>query len=222
MRIVAAYGTLAAFLSTRAYVYGSETAEIRLECFQDPSHHWFMTNDPFMGGESTGTFVINDGLAIMDGEVVDVPFLKSPGFLQVQSRDLLPRYSDVSSCHALKLTLRSSSDYSGYRVSFGNAHPAHAQTFAFGYKADFEVSQSDEFVDVEVPFQDFSDFWDEETGDQIKSCKDYPEYCPGQKTLEDMKTIAIWAEGVAGKVHIEIKEISATGCNGDIGMKEMD
>merc|ERR1711907_851847 len=33
-----------------------------------------------------------------------------------------------------------------------------------------------------------------------------------QKTLEDVGTISIWGEGVAGKVHLEVASISATGC----------
>merc|ERR1712037_890167 len=31
-------------------------------------------------------------------------------------------------------------------------------------------------------------------------------------TLEDLLTISIWGEGVAGKVHLEVASISATGC----------
>ena len=38
-------------------------------------------------------------------------------------------------------------------------------------------------------------------------------YCPDEKTLQDMRTMAVWAEGVAGKVHLQIKSVSATGCS---------
>lgn len=71
---------------------------------------------------------------------------------------------------------------------------------------------------MEVPFKDFSGLWDDATGGQIKTCKDFPMYCPDRKTLKNMKTIAVWAEGVAGKVYLEIKQIAATGCNGGIEM----
>ena len=97
---------------------------------------------------------------VFDGEVVDVPFLQAPGFIKVQSRDLLGHYPDVSSCKALKLTLKSSVDYDGYRVSFRNAHPPKAKTFAFGFKADLKVPKSDDFADVEIDFLDFSNLWD--------------------------------------------------------------
>lgn len=199
----------AAFSSTAQAV---NAGEVLLESFEDPSHHWFQMNDPVMGGKSTGTFSIEDGLGVFDGEVVDVPFLKAPGFIKVQSRDLFHGYPDVSSCQGIKLSVKSSVSYEGYRVGFGNAHPPDAHTFAYGYKSNMKVPKGDHFVDVEIPFHAFSDLWDDATGDQIKTCHDCPEYCPDQRTLQNMKTISVWAEGVAGKVHLEIKTISATGC----------
>ena len=202
---------VAVSLSSVPALFAAETSEILLESFEDPSHSWIQMNDPVMGGKSTGTFTIDGGVGIFDGEVVDVPFLQAPGFIKCASKGRAP-YPDVSSCQALKIILKNSVDYEGYRVSFGNAHPPHGHTFAFGYKADLKVAMSDNFQEIEIPFKDFSDLWDDATGDQIKTCKEYPMFCPDQKTLENMKTISIWAEGVAGKAHLEIKSISATEC----------
>ena len=39
-------------------------------------------NDPVMGGESTGTWTIKDNYGVFDGQVVDVPKLSAPGFIQ--------------------------------------------------------------------------------------------------------------------------------------------
>jgi Complex I intermediate-associated protein 30 (CIA30) len=206
--------SLAVSLLATMATHGLAADEIVLESFDQPSHHWFQMNDPVMGGKSTGTFKIQDGVGIFDGEVVNVPFLHAPGFIKVDSRGMIP-YADVSACKALKFVLKSTIDYTGYRVSFGKAHPPDGKFFAFGYKANVKVSKRDDgdpFEEVEIPFNDFSDLWDDATGDQIKSCKEYPQYCPTVKTLRNMKTIAIWAEGVVGKVHLEIKSISATGC----------
>lgn len=63
-----------------------------------------------------------------------------------------------------------------------------------------------------LPFTSFSDYWDDASGDQIKTCQDDKKYCPTEDTLKNMKTISIWGEGVAGKVHLEIQKIQATGC----------
>lgn len=41
-----------------------------------------------MGGKSTGTFNVENGLGIFDGEVVDVPFLKAPGFIKASVVDM--------------------------------------------------------------------------------------------------------------------------------------
>ncbi|CAB9523768.1 expressed unknown protein [Seminavis robusta] len=207
-----------AFLAA-AMAIPANAGDILLESFDEPAHHWKQMNDPVMGGKSTGTFKIEDGVGIFDGEVVDVPFLHAPGFIKVQSRGRKP-YADVSSCQALKLTLRSSVNYDGYRVSFGNAHPPNGKFFAYGYKAGLKVPHDAEeprqFNEVEIRFNEFSDLWDDATGEQIKTCKEHAEYCPDEKTLKNMKTISIWAEGVAGKVHLEVKSISATGCSENV------
>ena len=69
-----------------------------------------------MGGESTGNFSISDSTGIFQGDVVDVPFLKAPGFIKVESSG---SYPDISSCKNLALNIKSNTNYTGYRVSFG-------------------------------------------------------------------------------------------------------
>merc|ERR1711979_124706 len=50
-------------------------------------------NDPVMGGRSTGTWSTGDGFGIMDGEVVNVPSLKAPGFIKAAADGV---FSDIS------------------------------------------------------------------------------------------------------------------------------
>ena len=59
---------------------------------------------------------------------------------------------------------------------------------------------------------DFTDFWNDATGNPIHSCAEDMEYCPDVKTLENMKTMSIWAEGIEGDVHLEVQSISGYGC----------
>merc|ERR1712037_665735 len=66
--------------------------------------------------------------------------------------------------------------------------------------------------DIVLPFHGFSDDWNDATGAQKKTCAENKIYCPDKRTLEDLLTISIWGEGVAGKVHLEVASISATGC----------
>ncbi|KAI2511853.1 hypothetical protein MHU86_2585 [Fragilaria crotonensis] len=184
-------------------------AEIVIEDFRQSTHSWRAKNDPVMGGKSHGSVSIEDGVGIVDGEVVNVPFLQAPGFITMETNGGV--YPDVSSCVGLKLTLRSRQDYSGYRFNFGNVHVPGGR-FAFGYKTNFNPPVGNDFGEVEIPFTDFSARWDDATGDQIVSCKDDKEYCPTVGALQNLKTMSIWGEGVAGKVHLEILVIKAVGC----------
>lgn len=171
---------------------------------------WKEQNDPVMGGQSTGTFTVKDQLGVFDGDVVDVPFLKAPGFIKATAST--KPFPDASSCTGLKITARASEDYKGYRLSFGNKHAPDAKFFTYGFKAHFDAPVGDNFSDIVLPFTNFTDDWDDATGDAIKTCQDNKEYCPDLETLKDMKTMSVWGEGVGGKVHLEIKSIAATGC----------
>merc|ERR1712050_351138 len=73
-----------------------------------------------MGGRSTGTWSLGNGFGVMDGEVVNVPSLKAPGFIKAAADGNFP---DVSAFidGSLVLTVRTSTpDYEGYRVSFAS------------------------------------------------------------------------------------------------------
>merc|ERR1719213_951349 len=85
-------------------------------------------NDPVMGGRSTGTWSLGDGFGILDGEVVDVPSLKAPGFIKAAANGQFP---DISSFidGSLVLSVRTSTpEYAGYRVTFvsGAAMPSYS------------------------------------------------------------------------------------------------
>ena len=121
-------------------------------------------------------------------------------------------YPDVSCCSALKLNVMGLEEYAGYRVSFGTRR-AKTGFFAQGYKADFDAPV-DEFGDVVIPFDMFSVEWDEATGDQIVTCAEDPTVCPDPETLKNMETMAIWGEGVGGKLNLFVRSIGAVGCSG--------
>lgn len=186
----------------------ASASDVVLESFDHPTQSWHQTDDPVMGGKSTGTFTVHDGVGSFVGEVVDVPFLKAPGFIKVAGSG--GSFSDVSSCTGVELTVRTNSSYAGYRFSFGNAKPPGGKFFAYGYKAHFTAPST--FGKVVIPFTNFSDYWDDATGKLIKTCQDDKVYCPDEKTLRNMGTMSIWAEGVAGKVQLDVKQIAATGC----------
>jgi len=204
--------------ASRAAAEQAAAGEIVLATFEGQGsavHHWTQKNDPVMGGKSTGTFSVTNGAGVFDGEVVDVPFLKAPGFIKAETDDAVaskPAFPDISSCKAIAIVAKASSGYEGFRFSFGTAQPAGGKFFASGYKAHF-VPSVGEFGTVELPLENFTDFWDDATGEPIKTCQEDKQYCPDTKTLQDMRTMSVWAEGVGGKVHLEIQTVKATGCD---------
>jgi hypothetical protein len=196
----------------------SDNTVVVLEDFSNPVHTWTEMNDPVMGGKSTGTFSIQDGLGKFVGEVVDVPFLHAPGFIKGQTSDHKV-YPDITSCQALQIIAKSNTEYTGYRISFGKAHAPGGKFFAFGYKANLDVVSTtgdDDFGKVTIPFSQFTDFWDDSTGDPIHTCQEDPRFCPDEMTLKNIKVLEIWGEGVGGFVDLEIQRIQAVGCNDSI------
>lgn len=187
-----------------------DNESILLESFFDPQGEWAVMNDPVMGGESYSSVSIENGIGIIfDGEVVNVPFLDAPGFITMRGDG---DYKDVSSCESLVLRARTSEEYNGYRISFGNRH-VPGNRYAYGYKANFNLTVGSEMQDMVIPFDLFTVRWSDLNGDPIVSCAENEDFCPDKKTLQNMKTISLWGEGIAGKVHLEIESISATGCS---------
>jgi len=188
---------------------GEET----LVSFDDPTNLpiWKEMNDPVMGGKSTGTFTVQEGIGLFEGKVVNVPFLHAPGFIQASTNGNFPNVND---CESLAITCRGSTDYSGYKVSFGNRRgPLKCSFYSRGYKAPLNVTpNANDFERIVIPFDEFSNCNSDATGLPITRCEDDSSVCPDEKTLEDMKMITIWAEGIAGDVHLEIQRIEAIGC----------
>ena len=108
-----------------ASVQLSAANEILLASFdgaKGSTHQWRQMNDPVMGGKSTGTFSVADSKGIFSGEVVDVPFLKAPGFIKASVVDMNPFgriFPDISTCKNIALTVKSANDYKGFRFSIG-------------------------------------------------------------------------------------------------------
>jgi len=181
-------------------------------------------NDPVMGGKSTGTWSVGDGFGIMDGEVVDVPSLQAPGFIKAQASGHFP---DVSAFidGSLVLSVRTNNpEFEGYRVTFvsGALSPSFACSSGGSlplsrgcYKQKFSVPAGDDFVDVKIPFNTFSDKWSAATGEQTTTCAESADVCPTAEKLAKIQMIEFWGEGASGKLHLEVKSVSAESATGE-------
>jgi len=197
------------------------TKIIVVEDFQSPTNTWTTLNDPVMGGRSYSNLEIGNGVAKFTGKCAIVPSLQAPGFITMETggkfTEKPSKFPDVSTCSAFRFELKTNTEYEGYRVSFGKAHPKGGR-FAYGYKAPLlleDLPPSGEFGSVVVPFTKFSDKWNDATGDIEIECQDDPTYCPNQQWLRSMETMSFWGEGVEGMIDLEVKSISAIGCDGN-------
>jgi hypothetical protein len=75
------------------------------------------------------------------GKVVNVPFIKTPGFNQVrtiQSNHMF--FPDAFKYSALQIIAKSNyQPYESYHIRFGNAHAPGEKFFADGYKANLRL-----------------------------------------------------------------------------------
>jgi len=186
-------------------------------------------NDPVMGGKSTGTWSLSSSghFGVFDGEVVDVPALKAPGFIKAAADG---SFSDLSSTAegSLVLSVRTKTpSYRGFRITIASGTVAPSYSCAGGggipfsrgcFKAKFNVPAGSDFTEVSVPFSAFSDLWSSATGEHTKECADDSSACLTAAKLKGIKRVEVWAEGVAGKVHLEVKAVTARSSAAEVAM----
>lgn len=182
----------------------------------DDASNWVTLIDPVMGGQSVATATVEDGHGILDGEVKIVPALSAPGFITAQA-DMKVDASSVADGELVMRVRSTTPDYTGFKISF--AASALNPTFscasgggtALGrgcFKSPFTVPAGDDFTEIRIPLSEFSDKWNAATGELTTLCKDDPSVCPSANTLKRVQRVAVWGEGAAGKVHVEVDSIS--------------
>eukprot|EP00928_Gymnodinium_smaydae_P091603 TRINITY_DN7532_c0_g2_i4.p1 TRINITY_DN7532_c0_g2~~TRINITY_DN7532_c0_g2_i4.p1 ORF type:complete len:459 (+),score=96.92 TRINITY_DN7532_c0_g2_i4:184-1377(+) len=181
-------------------------------------------NDPVMGGKSTGTWSLGQGFGILDGEVVDVPSLKAPGFIKAAADG---SFRDISAFADGSLVLKvrtTTPDYAGFRVSFasGAMSPSFACAGGGGlpfsrgcFKQKFTVPAGGEFIEVKLPFNTFSDKWSSATGEQTDTCAKNKDVCPTAAKLAKIQRVEFWGEGASGKLHLEVQSVLAEKASGE-------
>jgi len=109
--------------------------------------------------------------------------------------------------------------YTGFHVSFASGSLSPAYSCSGGgsiplsrgcFKSKFTVPAGANFTDVAIPFSSFSDKWSPATGEQTTTCTEDADVCPKAKALSAIQRIEVWAEGVNGKIHLELLSVSAT------------
>lgn len=176
------------------------------------------------GSPTTGTWDVREGHGVMDGEIrVDWDGGSGwPGFIRATAKG---DFIDVSTAFggSLILTVRSTSpEYTGFKVSFASTERWKTTKEACSddlgpfknrgcYIASFMVPAGRRFVPVRIPFSSFSGMWLYSSGEQYKTCAEDKTACPTAKTLAKILQIDLWAKGVKGKAHLEVKSIATSG-----------
>merc|ERR1712107_698843 len=134
---------------------------------------------------------------------------------------------DISSAIGgnLVLTVRSSTpDYAGFRVTFVSGATSADFACAAGgslplsrgcFKAKFSVPAGSDFSQIRIPFSDFSDKWSSATGEQTTTCAESADVCPTASKLSKIQRMEFWGEGANGKLHLEVKSVSAEDSTGN-------
>jgi hypothetical protein len=85
-------------------------------------------------------------------------------FIPFKAKSIFP---DVSACDGIKINIRSRTQYNGYYISFGTDR-VPGGGHAMGYKSSLfkekDVPFGLDFVDIIIPFNEFSSNWDEGSG----------------------------------------------------------
>jgi len=183
------------------------------------THAFTELNDPVMGGKSTGTWSVDNAgkFGTFDGQVVNVPSLSAPGFIKAAADAQFPDASSAFGGDMVLMVRSNTPSYAGFRTTFvsGTLSAAYACSgggsipFSRGcFKAKFSVPAGESFSEVRIPLSSFSDKWSPATGEQTSTCAADADVCPTRKKISSIKRIEVWAEGVAGKAHLEIQSIS--------------
>ncbi|CAE7537032.1 unnamed protein product [Symbiodinium natans] len=213
---------MATVLAAATLVVGAIGADVSLATFDGKPGTTFEfkeLNDPVMGGQSTGTWRVDSGgFGIFDGQVVDVPSLKAPGFIKAAADGTFPDASSAASGDLVLQVRSSTPEYQGFRVSFASGTLAPSYACSGGgsipmsrgcYKAKFQVPSGGNFTEVRIPFSAFSDKWSPATGEQTATCAEDASVCPTAQRLSAIKRLEVWAEGALGRIHLEVRSISA-------------
>merc|ERR1712187_623115 len=165
-------------------------------------------NDPVMGGKSTGTWKVDsvEKVGVFDGEVVNVPSLKAPGYIKAAAdAKYCPDASSVAGGDIVLSVRSSTPEYKGFRVTVVSGAISASFACAGGgglpfsrgcYKAKFFVPQSSagEFQTIRIPLENFSDRWSSATGEHTKECTEDASACLTAQKLSKIQRLEIWAE----------------------------
>ena len=143
-------------MATTAEAQADRTIE--LVDLSSPRTRWRLTNDPVMGGLSTSKITPNHAKNEVNfaGHVRIVPKLHAPGFCDAEAESgLLSKFPDASSYDGIELVLKATDPLRSFKQSWG----AHGKGNFGSYKAGFVLSDSEDWQQVFIPWDQYTNKW---------------------------------------------------------------
>lgn len=165
---------------------------------------WQTVNDPVMGGRSKSAFKLDEArhLGVWSGEVAIVPFLKAPGFCNLQSPGLYKTadFPDISSCDGIIVRAREVekgglTSFNVMLMAKGAKHLWHQGVYSAG--VNFTDAMSDQFVP-------WSAFTCTERGQIVSWC---PKITTQLKQIDSIG-LGTYFPGSAGNFSIELESMA--------------
>jgi len=158
-------------------------------------------NDPVMGGQSKSSFSVEAGKGVFEGEVKVVPFLRSPGFcnLEAGSRQGVT-FPDITGTDGIALEVDQTLEggLTNWDVSIETETSRKASRTGGGWQADFtfKAGQTQYFVPYDA-------FTCSSRGRKLSNCGDL------SQQLSELTQLGVGSDGVAGPFRLEISSIDA-------------
>lgn len=199
---------VAAFLTA-----SSALAEVKIATFdgaEGTTWPWQTINDPVMGGQSMSKFEVDktNNVGVWDGEVKIVPFLKAPGFCNLQSPGL-GRKEDLPDLTGTAGIIAKASAKEGGLTRFnimlmtkGAKHFSREGVYAA------TINLTSKMDDHFAPWSAFSCTW---RGQPVSWCPDLTT----QLAQVDSFGMGTFYPGPAGKFHVEIESIRSDASPAD-------
>lgn len=166
---------------------------------------WETVNDPVMGGQSYSTFAVQGKLGQWQGEVKIVPFLKAPGFCNLEAD--IHSIPDLSAYEGLSLRARTVGDsLSGFIIQVATKDAKHG--FKVGEYTANLPALTPSFQDAFVPWSAFVCSW---RGENVTWC---PKLTSQLAKIDGLSIGSGFTVPKAGKFHLEIQSVSATDSSG--------
>eukprot|EP00525_Craspedostauros_australis_P001731 CAMPEP_0198112510 /NCGR_PEP_ID=MMETSP1442-20131203/4359_1 /TAXON_ID= /ORGANISM="Craspedostauros australis, Strain CCMP3328" /LENGTH=200 /DNA_ID=CAMNT_0043769313 /DNA_START=236 /DNA_END=834 /DNA_ORIENTATION=+ len=191
-----------AIVATLMGMFSAANADnLLLQDFTNCCSGWEVTSDEVIPeGSSQGTLIQDANRSYFEGLLFFQPFMDGPGFVKIVGTKSFP---NIAGCGGIEITMESDHGYDGYYIAIGSHPPSLGNPFPYGWLAPIPISGPGKNV-YNIPFAEFSNYWDYATGKIITPCSADPSLCVTSDVLSNIQFMEIWVRGIEKHVVTEL------------------